>query len=151
MENTIRNIESEIINWLETRGYYYGPIYVIDEVVAKCRPKISSKDLKDFKNEFNHEPDLKEVSFDKYGEKEYKYEFRHYKLIELGSKLNAWLIENEFPISYLSIGFTLYIGTSEKLSDVQINDLEKEFNVRYDRYSISCYSNDIDYEFQWAN
>ena len=144
------NIESEIRNWLENRGYHYGQVYVLDEVIAKCCPKISSKDLEDFEKEFNHEPCLKGVSFDKCGEKWYKYGFRHDKLIELSSKLNAWSNENKFPISSSRIGFTLYISAYEKLSDVQIKDLEKEFNVKYEEYSISCNSNDINYKFQWG-
>ena len=123
MENTVRLAKSEIRNWLEIRGYHCKDIYVIDNVIVECRPKIFSKDLNEFEIEFNHKPSLDGVFFD----------------------------ENEISIQLFIIGIELSVYTYEKLSDVQIKELEEEFNVKCRGYSISCDSNKYTYNFRWEN
>ena len=71
MENPVRLAKSEIRNWLEIRGYHCKDIYVINNVIVECQPKISSKDLNEFEIEFNHKPSLDGVFFDESGEKNY--------------------------------------------------------------------------------
>ena len=151
MENTVRLAKSEIRNWLEIRGYHCKDIYVIDNVIVECQPKISSKDLNEFEIEFNHKPSLDSVFFDESGEKNYKYYFNHDNLVKLYSKINAFFDENEISIQLFIIGIELSVYTYEKLSDVQIKELEEEFNVKCRGYSISCDSNKYTYNFRWGN
>ena len=65
------NLKSETAQQL---GDVIVIMYMLLMGQVNCHPKISSKDLEDFEREFNHKPYLKEVSFEEYGENEYKYE-----------------------------------------------------------------------------
>lgn len=108
MENTVRLAKSEIRNWLEIRGYHCKDIYVIDNVIVECRPKIFSKDLNEFEIEFNHKPSLDGVFFDESGEKNYKYYFNHDNLVKLYSKINAFFLmkmKSLFSYSLLELNF----------------------------------------------
>ena len=108
MENPVRLAKSEIRNWLEIRGYHCKDIYVIDNVIVECRPKIFSKDLNEFEIEFNHKPSLDGVFFDESGEKNYKYYFNHDNLVKLYSKINAFFLmkmKSLFSYSLLELNF----------------------------------------------
>ena len=88
---------------------------------------------------------------DESGEKNYKYYFNHDNLVKLYSKINAFFDENEISIQLFIIGIELSVYTYEKLSDVQIKELEEEFNVKCRGYSISCDSNKYTYNFRRGN
>ena len=66
---------------------------------------------------------------------------------EFGNSIRNWLANQNHRgyFTVLSDGITLEVY--DELSNDQIKDFEKEFEVKFKRYSISCNSDRIDYEF----
>ena len=148
IKNTVNTVVNEIRNWLENRGYMHRHIFVVNLVSIYLSTKISFEDIEDFKKEFGYEMRLEGASFDENGfEREFKYRAYHKMLEEFSSQIKEWLDNHSFPIRFYMIKEELSLHAYDKLSDEQIHDFEEEFEVRCNRYSISCNSNGIVYEF----
>ena len=110
--------------------------------------KISPEDMEDFNIDFGYEIRLEGVSFEKNGdESKFKYYTNNRKLVEFKNQISKWLVDHSFPAIFFISGEKLSLYTSEKLSDKNIHDFEKDFKVNCIRYSISCDSNNFKYEF----
>lgn len=147
IKNPAKDIISEIENWLEKHYYELKYIFVIDSVYIRIYPKMSQEDLDKFKKDIECDISLEGVSYNSNGDKEFKYDCNSIKLNEYGLYVRNWLKKYDFGnfVFIYSTGFKF--KTPLKLSDYEINLIENEFKVRCKGYSISCNSNDIDYEF----
>lgn len=123
-------------------------IFVVDSVNIYLSTKISFEDIEDFKKEFGYEISLEGASFDENGlEREFKYGANHKMLEQFSSQIKEWLDNHSFPIRFFMIKRELSLYAYDKFSYEQIHDFEEEFEVRCSGYSMSCNSNDIEYEF----
>lgn len=123
-------------------------IFVVGSVNVYLSSKMSSEDCEDFKNDFGYEIHLEGASFDENGLKsEFKYYAHHKKLDEFSDQIKEWLTKHSFPTKFFMIKRDLSLYTYDKLSDEQIHDFEKDFNVKCKGYSISCNSEEVKYEF----
>lgn len=149
MKNPAEEVISEISNWLETRGYYCRHIFVVDRVFMYLSNKIYSKHLEEFKCDFGQEIRLKGVSFDENGQKsDFEYTCGSDRLDDFISYLRQWLKRHSFPAGFFMVMSDLSLNMDEKLSDSQIHDFEKEFEVKCKQYSMSCNSNVVKYRFE---
>ena len=109
---------------------------------------MSPQDKKAFEDKWECELTLEGASFGADGnENEFNYHCCPKGLAEFKSYLGFWLRDNYFPIYHTMVMESISITTTEKLSDVDISDFEKEFEVKCRGYSISCNSNRIEYKF----
>ena len=148
IKNPVDAVTSEIRSWLQSHGYAYGHIFVVNSVYINILSKMSSDDLDDFKKEFDCDINLEEVSFDGKGQFE-KFEYRcdPKELSDFKSYFKVWLKDNDFPVNFSCISDHISLKCYEKLSDDEIKEFEDEFEVSLKNYLISCNSGEVNYEF----
>ena len=114
----------------------------------KTSTRLSEKSIEDFKKDFGEEIYLKGASYDGNGNVDvFEYECDHILLVKFRENVRNFLKQHNFPYTYFTVLDTISLSCHEELSDSQINDFGKTFEVQCMKYSISCNSNDIKYEF----
>lgn len=102
----------------------------------------------EFKKEFEVDLTLKGATFTESGESsEFEYYCCPSTLTRFKQYLWEWLADHEFPFSYIMLSRNISVTCSQELSDGQIKEFEREFEVKLKKYEISCNSKDIEYEF----
>ena len=148
MKNPYNEINDEIRNWLESRGYAVYYSYGVGKISVVINNQISAIDLKEFKNDFNSDLTLNGVVFNEFGEKsEFHYNYDSSCLNDFKLYVHNWLKRHNFPVDYIFCSDEIRAYFYEKLSDSQINDFEKEFEVKCRKFKISCGVNEFEYIF----
>lgn len=103
--------------------------------------------LNKYENEFGSSVNLKNVKYGSDGSRKYVYGLGHPLLRQFRNYIKDWLKQNDFPIVYTTLTYKIRLTCFEELSDSQIHDFEEEFEAKCSGYSVSCGSDNIEYEF----
>ncbi len=148
MKNINGIVISEIENWLESHGYCSRHTFIVSGVYMYLPSKISKEDCEEFKNKFGGEIFLKGASLNSNGQySEFEYYCDHKLLAEYRANVREWLINQDFPLDFITFSSDLSLFCNEKLSQSQIHDFEDEFGVKFSSCSVSCNSNQLKYIF----
>ena len=122
---------------------------MVDTVYAHTSKKLSKESMDEFKECFGKGIILQKASYNQDGQcSELEYGCDHPFLDEFRRCLKTWLNDQDFPFRYFMVTETIFLLTNEKLSQSQINEFEKEFEVRCCKYSKECNSTNLKYEFK---
>lgn len=147
--NQVDAVESEVRNWLEDHGRPYTNLFVANDVCLYTPTKLSCDEIEELKNEFGGYVSLSGVSYEGNGSiSKYKYHCSHKLLDKLKEDIREWLGNHEFPYYHFTISRGIRISSYQDVPLSVIQDFEKEFGVKYVGHSISCGSNEKEYEFR---
>ena len=148
MKNPSNKIENDIVNWLKSKLYELDYSYAVSRIHIKLNQKISDDDLEEFEKLFGDDLVLKEVYCNQFGnEYGYKYYYCPYELVKFESYLRNWVINHDFPYSFVIVCDDISLSCYERLSDNQIKEFEEEFEVNLLKYEILCGFKKVKYKF----
>lgn len=148
IKNPSKIVLNEIQEWLSSKGYRCGYCFVVNLVYLNVSSKISPKDVAEFKKEFGEDIHLKGASYGANGStSHFKYWCDHHLLDEFGNSIRNWLANQNLRGYFTVLSDGISLEVYDELYDNQIKDFEEEFEVKFKKYSISCNSDRIDYEF----
>lgn len=149
MKNPYSKIKNEIQSWLESKGYRINYCYGVSGISIVLFQKISDVNLNEFEKEFKCPLILKEVTFNQFGgESQFNYHCNPFCLDDFRLQVNQWLNEHMFPGYLIRCSDDISLNCHGELSEQQIRDFEKEFDVKCIKYQISCGSDNVKYVFQ---
>ena len=149
LKNPYSKIKNEIQSWLESKGYRINYCYGVIGISIVLFQKISDVNLNEFEKEFKCPLILKEVTFNRSGEKsQFKYNCYPSCLDDFSFHVSQWLNERTFPCYLCMCSDDILLNCYDELSEQQIRDFEKEFDVKCINYQISCGLDDVEYVFQ---
>ena len=148
IKNPSKIVLNEIQKWLKNRGYQYSLCGVTDSVYVHVSSKISQDDLDEFKKEMGHDLYLKCASYGANGNiSDFEYGCNHKLLKEFRGCIENWLVNQGGYVYFILFFNSISLKMNKELSSNQIEDFEKEFEVKLREYSVSCNSNEISYKF----
>lgn len=148
MKNPYSKIKNEIQSWLESKGYLINYCRGVNVISIVLFQKISDVNLNEFENEFECPLILKEVTFNRSGEKsQFRYNCYPSCLDDFSFQVSQWSNEHMFPLNLVMCSKDISLNCYDELSEQQIRDFEKEFDVKCIKYHMSCGLDDVEYVF----
>ena len=146
MKNPYNEINDEIRNWLESRGYAVYYSYGVGKISVVINNQISAIDLKEFKNDFNCDLTLNGVVFNEFGEKsEFHYNYDSSCLNDFKLYVHNWLKRHNFPVDYIFCSDEIRAYLTVKLTilkkNLKLNAENSKFHVELmnlNIYFLSC-------------
>ena len=107
--------------------------------------------MKEYSNKFGGEIYLSGASYNGDGDiEEFSYKGDHKLLKDFRKSIKDWLENKKISVFYTSITNSISLETYDELSSKQIQEFEKEFDVKFKGYSQTCNSNELAYKFAFA-
>ena len=151
MKNPGREIESEMKNWFEDRGYF-SVVTVLNGVAIGLLEEMSEEDIirfsEDFEGDLEYKGILEGAGGYKRGAKKrnvvsegpeiHHYSFSHPLVEKYKCCLEEWFDNQGFDCDYWLFSGYISIYSHDTLADDQIASFEKEFEVKYDENWENC-------------
>ena len=108
---------------------------------------MTDEDMFQFNNDFKCDINLISAKYGSNGIKEYSYKFYHQKIVEYRDSISLWLKSHNISHGLLILYSNISIKDCEDLSIGLIHEFERNFDVTYGGYEISCNSRNKTYNF----
>ena len=139
-------IKNEINQWMKKEFRTFNDIFISNVVSVDFYEKLTDEEESKINNHFNTNIGLEKVSYTN-DLKNFSYKFDYYKLYEIQNNIIRWFEKHDISISVLPFLNSIIINSYKNISDSIIKEFEKDFNMKFESYEISCNLKRKSYKF----